>query len=497
MFGLIEKELGNVGITENGAVGYKTAGSHLVDINYQISSLRNETEEYIRDLFEKAYFENPEYALKWLFFARDAREGIGERRLFRICYKKLAELNEDAFIKNLINIQEFGRFDDLVNMIGINYTIDMKIIEIIKKQLNEDLQNSENGKSISLLAKWMPSENASSKDTKVLAKKIRKMLKMSPKTYRVMLSKLRAYSDVVEVKTCKNRWNEINYENVPSMANLRYKNAFLRHDKERRIAYLESVMEGNKKMNMSVATPVDIVTRYDSWFVREEDQTLETAWKNLKNVGIEDTLVVADGSGSMTVEVSGRTTALDVANSLAIYTSERNTGVYKNKYITFSSRPQFVSFEEDDSLQQKLKTAREHNEISNTNIKAVFDLILQIAVMNKVPKEEMIKNILIISDMEFDRAQRGFGRDVEILSNSLFNVIKDDYAKQGYKLPKLIFWNVNSRTKTIPLIENELGVTLVSGFSQNVLQMVMSNKYDPYEVLVDTITKERYEKIKL
>ena len=175
MFGLIEKELENVGITENGAVGYKTAGSHLVDINYQISSLRNETEEYIRDLFEKAYFENPKYALKWLFFARDAREGIGERRLFRICYKKLAELNEDAFIKNLINIQEFGRYDDLVNMIGINYTIDMKIIEIIKKQLNDDLQNLENGKGISLLAKWMPSENASSKNTKALAKKIRKM----------------------------------------------------------------------------------------------------------------------------------------------------------------------------------------------------------------------------------------------------------------------------------------------------------------------------------
>lgn len=497
MFNLIEQELKGVSITENGAIGHKTAGSALVDINYQISSLRNENEEQIGLAFEKAFAENAEYALKWLFFARDAREGVGERRLFRVCYKKLAELNEDAFIKNLIYIQEYGRWDDMLHLIGINDNMDEHIANIVRNQLNNDMNNMVEKKPISLLAKWMPSENASSKDTKLLARKLMKLLKLSPRNYRKMLSKLRAYSDVVEVKTCQNKWDEIDYQKVPSLANLKYKDAFMLHDKERRLEYLNSVKNGTMKMNMDVATPVDIVAKYDSWYVKELDDTLEVAWKNLKNVGIADTLVVADGSGSMTVPVSGNTTALDVANSLAIYTSERNTGVFKNKYITFSNRPQFVEFDGDDTLKEKLETARRHNEISNTNIEAVFDLILYIAVKNNIPKDKMIKNILIISDMEFDSAQRGFRNDFKILSNSLFESIKYRYAEQGYKLPKLIFWNVNSRTKTIPLVENELGVILVSGFSQNVLQMVMSNKYNPYEVLIETITRERYEKIKL
>ena len=497
MFKMIEQELKNVSVTENGAVGYKSTGSALVDINYKISSFRNEDEEQIGLAFEKAFKENAEYALKWLFFARDAREGIGERRLFRICYRKMAELNEEAFIKNLTNIQEYGRWDDLLNMIGINDNIDKHIINIVKKQLDDDKCNMKQNKPISLLGKWMPSENASAKQTKLLAKKIRQMLKMSPRNYRLMLSELRKYSNVVECKTCNNKWGEIDYSEVPSLANLKYKDAFLRHDRDRRVEYLNSVKEGNAKMNMSVATPVDIVARYDSWYVRELDETLEVAWKNLKNVGIADTLVVADGSGSMTVPVSGNTTALDVANSLAIYTSERNSGVYRYKYITCSNRPQFVEFEENDTLQRKLKIARKYNEVSNTNIEAVFDLILHIAVKNNIKKEDMIKNILIISDMEFDMAQSGWRNDMKILSNSLFDSIKYRYIEKGYNLPKLIFWNVNSRTKTIPLIENELGVTLVSGFSQNVLQMVMSNKYDPYEVLIETITRERYDKVKL
>lgn len=321
---------------------------------------------------------------------------------------------------------------------------------------------------------------------------------MSSRKYRLLLSELRAYQDVVEVRMCGGKWEKIDYEKVPSLANLKYKNAFLRHDEKRRIEFLNSVERGESKINMKVATPVDVVSRYveRGYNVKDYDRTLELAWSNLKDVMVKETLVVADGSGSMTVPVSGNTTALDVANALAIYTSEHNTGIYKNRYITFSNRPQFVEFGESDRLRDKIITSLEHNEVSNTNIEAVFDLILSVAVKNRIPEEEMIANILIISDMEFDMAQ-GWYRDGNALTQTLFEGIKKRYEKAGYKLPKLIFWNVNSRTKTIPLTENELGVVLVSGFSQNVLKMVMSSKFDPYDVLIEMITSKRYDRIEV
>ena len=498
MMSHIEQELKrqeNFTTTENGAIAYKTTGSALVDINYKVSSFRNSSEEEIIASFDKAYYENKEYALKWLFFVRDVREGLGERRLFRICYKRLAELDPHAFSINLEHIAEYGRWDDLITLVGINDVIDKRITAIIRVQLYKDLNNIKDNKSVSLLGKWLPSENASSKETKKMAKKVRKLLNMSSRHYRLMLSNLRKHIDVVEVKMCDNNWSDIDYEKVPSLANLKYKNAFMVHDGERRREYLSSVAKGTSKINMKAATPVDIVAKYmPGWHMYDYDDTLEVAWKNLKDIMIEDTLVVADGSGSMCVPVSGKTTALHVANALAVYTAEHNSGIYRNKYITFSSKPQFVEFDEQDSLFKKLDIALQHDEVANTNIEAVFDLILGVAIQNNIPKNEMVNNILIISDMEFDRAQRGWG-DNQLLTQSLFDSIKRRYQDVGYDLPRLIFWNVNSRTQAIPLTENELGVALVSGFSQNVLKMVMSSKYDPYEVLIETITAPRYDKI--
>lgn len=503
MFNLIKDELKreeNYTTTENGAIGYKSTNSALVDLNYKVSSLRQASESEIETLFDNAFKEDKKYAMKWLFFARDVREGLGERRLFRICYRRLAELDKNLFYHNLDNISEYGRWDDLVSLININDTINKDIAIIIQNQLEEDLKNFEKNKPISLLAKWLPSENASNFKTKELAKTIRKLLKLSPRKYRLVLSKLRKHLKVVEVQMCNNNWGQIDYEKVPSLANLKYKNAFFRHDEARRTEYLASVKKGTSKINMKVATPVDVVSRYMNnrmWYasIKEYDQTLEVAWENLKDVMVEDTLVVADGSGSMTTTVGGNTTALDVANALAIYTSEHNTGVYKNKYITFSNRPQFVDLSEGKTLRDKIKIALEHDECSNTNIQRVFDLILGVAIKNKIPKEEMISNILIISDMEFDSAQRAWNSD-SFLTESLFSMIQRRYKEAGYDLPRLVFWNVNSRTQTIPLTQNEMGVALLSGFSQNVLKMAMSSKYDPYEVLIETLDSPRYDKIK-
>lgn len=502
MFNLVEKELKrreNTSITENGAIGYKTSNSALLDLNYAISSLRQSDEEEIMFLFDKAFYENKEYALKWLFFARDIREGVGERRLFRICYKRLSDLDIDSFYKNLTNIPEYGRWDDLISLIGIKDEIDNRIHVMIEDQISSDLINIDAKKPISLLGKWLPSENASSKNTKALAKKVRRLLGMTPRRYRLLLSKLRKYLKVTEVYTCSNKWESIDYEKVPSLANLKYKNAFIRHDEKRRISYLKSVELGHSNMNMKVATPVDVVSRYCNgrMGVGEYDQTLELAWNNLKGMPIRDTLVVADGSGSMLMDISGKTTALDVANALAIYTSEHNNGPYRDKYITFSASPQFVDLSKAESLREKIEIALNHDEVANTNIEAVFDLILNIACENDIQKGEMIESILIIADMEFDVAQGGYYGKSNKLTRSLFDEIRKRYNDAGYDLPKLIFWNVNSRTKTIPLIENELGVILLSGFSQNVLKMVMSNNYNPYEVLIEILDSERYNAIKV
>ena len=503
MINLIQKSL-NRSRTENGAIGYQTTGNALLDLNYNVSSLRQASEDEIIHFFKKAYYESPDYTVKWLFFARDIRGGLGERRLFRICYKQLAELNSTLFIKNLDLISEYGRWDDLVSLIGIGKVTDEHIINLIQTQLNIDLENVRQDKPVSLLAKWLPSENASSKKTKELARTVRGYLGLSSKDYRRMLSLLRRYSKVLEVELCNNEWENIDYERVPSLANLKYKNAFLRHDSDRRREYLNSLSKGEAKMNMSAATPVDIVSKYTMsglWSnnVKSYDETLELAWENLKNINIKDTLVVADGSGSMLSRINSNTSALDVANALAIYTSEQNTGAYRNKYITFSHTPQFVDLPDYITLNDKLRVCVKHNECSNTNIEAVFDLILHLAVEHDIPQRRMIKNILIISDMEFDAAQTHFsGRyGSNPLTPRLFDEIQARYAANGYKLPRLIFWNVNSRTKTIPVIENELGVTLVSGFSQNVLKMVCSNKYDPWEVLKEQLDSKRYNMVRV
>lgn len=363
---------------------------------------------------------------------------------------------------------------------------------IIRKDINM---------SISLLAKWLPSENASSNKTKQYAKIIRQGLGMSSKDYRKMLSKMRKYIDVVECKMSAKQWNEINYEAVPSRANLIYNGAFLRNDEERRREYLGKLEKGEVKINAGTLYPHDIAHKYMSggsgWWsgysLKSYDATLEGLWKALPDTvkGAENTIVVADGSGSMTCNVGNNTgvTALDVANALAIYFAERSSGEFKDKYITFSHRPQLVDFSKAKSLRDKLQIALSHNEVADTNIEATFDLILRTAINNNMSQEDMPKNILIISDMEFNNAV--YRRPDE----TLFTTIANKYAEHGYKLPRLVFWNVNSRTGTIPVKENELGVALVSGFSVNIVNMVMSNKLDPYECLLDVLNTERYQPI--
>lgn len=492
-------------LTENGAVGYRTTGKELLDLNFAVASLRSASEAEIMNKFTKAFFEDKELAVKFLFFARDIREGLGERRLFRVCLKALALLDGEAVIKFLPYVSEYGRWDDLFSLVldvDDNDAICKEIYWLVLEQLSQDEENMKAGKPISLLAKWMPSINCSSKQRKELAKRFCKFLGMPEKQYRQALSALRKYLNVVERKMCANEWDKIDYSAVPSKANLIYRNAFMEHDTLRRREYLDKLQKGEVKINSSVAFPHDIVSKYfkrynEFWrfVIDKEDVTLEEMWKALPDLvqGCGNTIVVADGSGSMQCRVNpkSQTTALDVANALAIYFAERSSGEFKDKYITFSNRPQLVDLSKGETLKDKLNIAYAYGEVDDTNIEATFDLILQTAINSNATQDEIPANVLIISDMEFNMAV--CGRPDE----ALFQTIEAKFAEAGYKMPRLIFWNVNSRTNVIPVKENELGVALVSGFSVNVIKMVMSGKLDPYEVLVEQLMSPRYECITL
>lgn len=495
----------NVSVTENGAVGYRTTGKELLDINFAVSSMRNMNEQQIVGKFVKTFYENKLLAVKWLFYVRDAREGVGERRLFRICMKYLAEKHMDIAKAVIPLIAEYGRYDDLLCLLYTDLVND--ISELMKNQLDEDMKNMNDNKPVSLLAKWLPSANASSKETKRLAHIIISNFGITERQYRKMLSKLRAYLKIVEVSMSKKEWGEIDYSTVPSRANLIYNAAFLRNDEERRRAYLDSLQKGETKINAGVLFPHDIVRKYcesSGWSRRlknSDNVALEEMWKALPDFvnGTGNTICVADGSGSMTTCVGGtNVTALDVANALAIYFAERSSGQFKNNYITFSENPRLVDFSNAKSLREKIEIAFRHNEVANTNIEAVFNLILQTAINKNMTQDELPQNILILSDMEFDGCVGCNGTSrygVNKPTKRLFEVFAERYAEYGYKLPRLVFWNICSRTSTIPVKENDLGVALVSGFSSAVVKMVMSNSTDPLECLLEQINSDRYSAV--
>ena len=494
----------NYSVTENGALGYATTGKVLLDLNFAVSSLRNDSDERVEKQYAKAFYENKLLAIKWLFFAADVRGGMGERRFFRVCIRFLANTEPTLTVKLLPFIAEYTRWDNL--LVLLDTPVKSEVCNLLKEQLASDVERMGQGESISLCAKWMPSVNATSTRSKTYAKVLTQAFGMKQKDYRKMLSSLRAYLKLVEVDMSKNAWGSIDYASVPSRANLLYAEAFLRNDKQRRHAYLDKLEKGEEKINAGVLYPHDIVHKYtasaETWMptAKPFDTTLEELWKALPDYvqGQGNTICVADGSGSMTARVSGtKVTCLSVANALAIYFAERSSGPLKDRYITFSKTPQLVSLENCKSLHDKVAKALTYDEASNTNVEAVFDLILMSAIKHSMKQSDMPKNVLILSDMEFDAAAnynyKPNGAKESL--NRLFEVVQERYKQHGYDLPRLIFWNLGSRTKTVPVRENRRGVAFVSGYSPTVIKMVLSGKLDPFACLLEQLNTERYQPI--
>ena len=476
-------------LTENGATVYATSGSELVDLNFATASLRQKSVKEIEDMFTRAYGENPEYAVRWLFYLRDVRgAGQGERRSFRVCFKKLAELDAEP-VRNLVPaVAEYGRFDDLYCLFGT--PCEGAVIDYFDKTITADRAAMLVGKPCSLLAKWLKSPNTSSSESRAIAKKIYTAFGITEKAYRKLLSALRKHIDVVETRMSAKDWTGIDYQKVPSSANLRYAKAFLRNDETRRREYLGSLDKGEVKINAAACFPSDIVYRYMS--DNANASVYENMWKALPSADFKKPCIcVADTSGSMTwVKCDPKSGArpYDVACSLAIYCSEHIPEPFKDKCITFESRPHYIDFSNCRTLGNKIRLYQSTEFGGSTNIEAVMKLILDTAVKNGA-KQEDIPNVCILSDMEFDTC-------VECnASPTLFDAIRAKYNAAGYELPRIFFWNLASRTNGIPLKQSPNGVGLVSGFSQNTIKMLLSEKNSPWDILKDMLDSERYARI--
>lgn len=499
----LEKE-NNYQLTENGAVGYKSTGSLLTDLNFRVSSMRgNGITQDDMDIFVQAMDENLEYTIKWLFFARDIRGGLGERNVFQQLYMKYAELYPNEAKATLKLIAEFGRWKDVIDIINMDPNNKLGGMELVFNTFHKDIHNCMEGRPISLLAKWMPSINASCKARKQ-AKRFAKEFGLSYESYRKMLSKLRAYLDVTEVKTCGNRWGEIDYNKVSSGANIRYTEAFKKHDGERYLEHCRKALDvasnPDVKMHASVLYPHEIWEKYakvqsywDSIQTLSVDISLEALWENLADLGdCGNTMVVVDGSGSMLSKSTfSNVRPINISRSLGVYFAERCKGEFHNILMEFSRRPKLINLNGCKTLRDKIVEMCKYNDCTNTDIEAVFMLILETAVNAHMSQSDLPDRILIVSDMEFDTATSYNSRLYSM--KSLFDELADRFAKYGYKLPKLVFWNVDSRTNTIPMIENEMGVIMVSGYSPNIMSMIMSNQTDPWLALKEKLDDKRYD----
>lgn len=462
--------------TENGALALNTTSDARLDLFAVIGSLRKASEERIQTLFSEAYKADPLFAVKILFYARDVRGGLGERRVFHVILKYLAEYHPDAIIPNLDLIGVFGRYDDLYCLVGTR--IENEMWEVMKKQFEEDVANLKNGDAVSLLAKWIKTADSKTEKTRKLGILTAQKLGYSVYDFKRIVRKLRKHIGVTEGLMSAGEWDKITYSDVPSRAMMIYRNAFKRHDKERFDEFIHKAVDGMEKINASTLYPYDIVEKV--LYRKKYNKVLEAQWRQLPNYVTEGTnaIVVADVSGSM----YGRPMASAIG--LALYFAERNKGAYHNLFMTFSSTSDIVAVK-GETLKQKVNYIDEADWGMSTNLKAAFEKILEIAVENKVPNEELPKSIIVISDMEIDCCT-----DSEW---TFYEFMKRMYAENGYEIPNIIFWNVDSRKDTFHVDSKRKGVQLFSGQSASTFKhLCESVGLTPVQMMERVINAERY-----
>lgn len=489
------KELDNRKFTENGAKSYKSTMNGLMDLFALGGAYRTRSDADVILLFKKALQENELYALRCLFYLRDCRGGQGERRFFRICIKYLANENPEAIRRNMQHIPLFGRWDDLYTFVGT--PLENDAFNIMYHQLALDVQC----KTPSLLAKWLKSENTSSRESRKLATRTRNYFDMTSKQYRKTLSVLRERINIVERLMSENRWDEIEFDKIPSKAGLIYRNAFARHDlvreASRKMTYEDFIKSADTKVNASTLNPCDVIAEAMFAYREPLDSVKRLAvnkyWDNLKdyfNNATFNGVAVVDTSGSMTWG-SERIRPIHVATSLGMYCAEKcnPASPWYGHYISFSRTARLISVEGADFVDKANRIARA-DLCENTNIESVFDLLLKLAVQNNVPQSEMPESVVIISDMEFD-SSRYYNRNQS--AESLMESIMAHWETFGYKAPHLVYWNVNARNDNIPMRDNG-NVTYVSGYSPVIYEMLLTRKTG-LDLVLDKLNSERYSVI--
>lgn len=471
--------------TANGALSNNSTLDPVLDFFSKAGAMRGK-EAAAFDLFQKAFDADPQSAIRCLFYLRDIRGGQGERSVFRYI---LDQLDEDFVNKIAHYIPEYGRWDE----VPVNETT---VANIISRQLREDMDNMEAGKSVSLLAKWLPSEKAGKasinkarkvaqllgwvgKPTELKLDNGKAMLIPNLAPYRRNISKLRKYINLLEQQMSTNEWDDIEYAKIPSQAHKKHVKAFFRHSEERYKQYLESVQKGEAKINSGTLFAYqlyDMVRRGTA----DEAKSADALWANLPDYTRgNNAIVLADVSGSM----SGF--PMSVSVSLALYFAERNTGAFKDYFMTFTgvSKLQKVT---GNTLQAKMRSIESADWGGSTNLQSAFDAILNAAKTSKAHEEEMPSTLYIISDMQFDYACRG---------QTNFEAMKQKYAAAGYKLPHVVFWNANAYGDA-PATKFDENVTLISGSNQSAFQYAVEGK-TPLQSMLDILNSERYNKIVL
>jgi hypothetical protein len=445
--------------TFNGAVTNSTSLDYCLDMFFLAGASRKMTQGDILTVFCKALYEDTALALKILFWARDVRGGAGERRFFRYCMEYLSKMHPDIFDQLVIFVPEYGYWKDVFAIDKPNNDS----LDWIMRGLTE--------RNDGLLAKWFPRKGP-------WFTAMHKFMKITPKELRKLLVSM---TNVVETPMCANKWSEINYSHVPSVAMNRYRNAFFKRDGERMAKFITDVHNGSAKINASALYPHEL---YVAMMNEDNESAIEAQWNALPDYmagSTERILPVCDVSGSM------QGTPMNVSVGLGLYISERNRGIFKDAFITFSESPEMQYLH--GTLSQRMKQLQSADWGMNTNLNAVFDLVLTSAVREKLPESEMPTKLLIISDMEFDEADRG---------RTNFHMIRKKYAHYGYAVPQIVFWNVNGRMGNSPAQVQDKGVGLVSGFSPAILKSILKGEiYSPKQLMLDTVMTDRYKRIRI
>lgn len=494
----------NYKYTENGALAHKTTNSAVYDMFAFGGAYRSRSDADVILLFKNAYEEDRSLALKCLFYLADCRGGQGERRFFRVAFRWLCR-SHSADAKALIaKIPEYRRWDDILYAC-IDTPVQNDALAVIKHQLALDVEC----KTPSLLAKWLPSENASSKATKAMGNIVRKYLGMSHKQYRKTLSALRTRINVLEKLMSAGRWEEIEFDKIPSKAGLIYKNAFARRDLIAK-KYEVFAKDETTKVNATTLYPYDVVKKareafcdrwgYSNRSVSDTDRAMiNKYWANLPDYlnGVDCRMMcVIDTSGSMTGCYGTSVAPIDVAISLGLYTAERVSGPFANNYISFASRPQLIKTEGVDFV-DKVDRIYKTNLVDNTNLTAAFDLLYDAATKPGVRAEDVPNTLVVISDMEIDSgAAGGWGRNFASWGKgnaaTEMEKVRMKWQAAGLECPSLVYWNVCARNNTI--LDAGPNVSYVSGCSPVIFKQVLTGKTG-YTLMLETLMADRYAEI--